>query len=842
MSTKTTFKRIALVAVAALGLGVVPAVTSASATTTLVTSITMTSTVAPAAGDNADNIQHTITFKTSTITTGSSTSIEPNVVLSSKPATSVLARNAAIDASGALTSGKWQLSSAARTDATDHSPAVEAQGVEQNSTALTADTLGVQYAGLVNYLQVAYDVAGTYTWTVFNDSTNDGYVSGSDYSTTFTVVVSDLSGATASKATISATNAKSGLSGGNATWGSLVKITLTDAAGNAITPGPAGGVRVTASGSAVVKYVNASYSSALTSSSYTLGSSDFDSSGRAWVNITNATAETVLVSLTGVGALATSFTAPAALTLTFSAATGEATPKTFATAVAVADGGNLATTTAAAASTNGVYTALSTATNALSFLTGNASVTAGAEDIIKVTDTSGKITGKSGARYDLEVSGSATAAAAGLFSISPAWSATGQTATFTVNAGTATHTITATAPTTTTITVDSADYIRAATATKQSFTVSVVDEFGNAKSNVTVTASIAGRNSTVSVASGVTDASGEAVISYTDVSTSTTSLTDTITFTAASGVTDTATVVYTATALLGVDKILLTTPSTKAQGATGAGDPTDTKQFSEIVATVGGATGGAVDVIALVTNSDAVGIQGVPVTFTVAGTGVAIRSDMVTVYTDATGKATSKLYAWTSGDFTVTATYGTKSDDAVSSWRQTDESRTIAAKVEGGIITATVKDRYGNPVSGAAVSASRTGTGFFGSGSTTVAGTLTNSAGNAEFVYVGAGTVTLNLGATTAELSYQQSIDASGKVGTTATTATVAGTATTAEKGVGASLAPAGIHSVSVAVDAPNVAADNAQAATDAAAEATDAANAATDAANAAAEAADAEK
>jgi len=334
MSTKTTFKRVALVAVAALGLGVVPAVTSASATTTLVTSITMTSTVAPAAGDNADNIQHTVTFKTSTTTTGSSTSIEPNVVLSSKPATSVLARNTTILTSGssALTKGTWQLSSAARTSATNHDPAVEAQGVEQDSTALSADTLGVQYAGLVNYLQVAYDVAGTYTWTVFNDSTNDGYISGSDYSTTFTVVVSDLSGATASKATISATNAKSGLSGGNATWGSLVKITLTDAAGNAITPGPAGGVTVTASGSAVVKYVNASYSSALTSSSYTLGSSDFDSSGRAWVNITDATAETVLVTLTGVGALATSFTAPAALTLTFSAATGEATPKTFATA------------------------------------------------------------------------------------------------------------------------------------------------------------------------------------------------------------------------------------------------------------------------------------------------------------------------------------------------------------------------------------------------------------------------------------------------------------------------------------------------------------------------------
>ena len=55
--------------------------------------------------------------------------------------------------------------------------------------------------------------------------------------------------------------------------------------------------------------------------------------------------------------------------------------------------------------------------------------------------------------------------------------------------------------------------------------------------------------------------------------------------------------------------------------------------------------------------------------------------------------------------------------------------------------------------------------------------------------------------------------------------------------GVGATIAPAGVQSVSVSVTGLP---DNAQAAADAAAEATDAANAATDAANAAAEAADA--
>jgi NAD(P)-dependent dehydrogenase (short-subunit alcohol dehydrogenase family) len=94
--------------------------------------------------------------------------------------------------------------------------------------------------------------------------------------------------------------------------------------------------------------------------------------------------------------------------------------------------------------------------------------------------------------------------------------------------------------------------------------VNVDNQFGANMSNVAVSAAIAGRNSTVNVASAISNASGNAVLTYTDASTSTTSLTDTLTFTAASGVTDTASVTYTSLAGLGVSTVLATTSQTSA--------------------------------------------------------------------------------------------------------------------------------------------------------------------------------------------------------------------------------------------------------------------------------------
>jgi len=258
-----------------------------------------------------------------------------------------------------------------------------------------------------------------------------------------------------------------------------------------------------------------------------------------------------------------------------------------------------------------------------------------------------------------------------------------------------------------------------------------------------------------------------------------------------------------------------------------------------------GAAGTTATVTAEVLDANGVGMAGVPVTFTVAGTTAAILSTKVTVYTGAAGTAASSVYAWKSGAYVVTATAGGKSATDTVHFAQTEPTyaRTIAATVSGATVTATVLDRYGNPVPNVTVWATKTGTGYFGSGSSTASGT-TNAAGTVDFYVNGSASVKVALGSTlAADTEFGQSSSAVGYVcqdagcTTALTTAATVGTTTTAETGVGASLAPAGVNSATVSVEAGVTAAETAA---DAAAEATDAANAATDAANAAAEAADA--
>jgi len=92
MSTKTTFKRVALVAVAALGLGVLtsvaPATAAQSAVTGYVTSIAATTANAPVAGVNGTETIHTVYFKTST--TSASVTVNPRAILTSVPAGSTM--------------------------------------------------------------------------------------------------------------------------------------------------------------------------------------------------------------------------------------------------------------------------------------------------------------------------------------------------------------------------------------------------------------------------------------------------------------------------------------------------------------------------------------------------------------------------------------------------------------------------------------------------------------------------------------------------------------------------------------------------------------------------------
>ena len=363
--------------------------------------------------------------------------------------------------------------------------------------------------------------------------------------------------------------------------------------------------------------------------------------------------------------------------------------------------------------------------------------------------------------------------------------------------------------------------------------VNLKDNFKRAYANQTMSASVTGRNPTTVNKTALTDALGMTSFTFTDANTTSVITSDTISVTGGSAA-------KTATVLYGT----VNAPSTITLTSTGDTDVIAGTTKTDIDAGYAGATGTSATASAVVKNSAGSAVAGVAVTFTVTGlVGAEVHTTKATVYTDATGTAASNISSYAAGMATVTATAGTATatDNIYFSQQTITEVRTIAMSAVGGLVTATVKDRYGNPIKGVTVDATRTGTGYFGAGASTAQG-LTDSNGVVEFNFVGSATVKV---AFTSSI-YGQSYAAAGydldAVNGTAITASAAGTAATNQKGLGAAMAPAGINSASAAVASvvDTSTADAATAAADAAAEATDAANAATDAANAAAEAADA--
>ncbi len=207
-----------------------------------------------------------------------------------------------------------------------------------------------------------------------------------------------------------------------------------------------------------------------------------------------------------------------------------------------------------------------------------------------------------------------------------------------------------------------------------------------------------------------------------------------------------------------------------------------------------------------------------------------------TLAVDADGYAAFRILATAPGSLTFTATSGTVSSTItlVVAVPAKDAGRTVAitgaatatANSDGVPMTVTVKDRYGNAVSGVSLTLSATGVAAFAGGATTQS-FVTDSAGTYTFM---AKSFTAAGGAGTFKASASDAGDSAsiaGYVGPTAVDSTLA----------------AGVSSATATVTfaaGEDAATASAQAATDAAAEAIDAANAATDAANLAAEAADA--
>ena len=793
MSTKTTFKRIALVAVASLGFGVLTSVAPASAAEVAAASVTAgaVTTVHPS-GRTGVAVSATVTWTVATGNTDNDT-VNTAVAFVSKPATSTASVSQAV-AAGTGT-----------------------DGVTGGLFTMDGTTGGTA----TSTITFTPDVAGTYSVVAWHDRNLNGLLDTAEaYSTKDYTVVA---GSDAVAAAITNYNSTSVQSGSN---GALVRIALTNSAGAAASLGSFETIVLKTSGSAVVEGV----------SSLTLNRASFNGKGYAWVHVTDSAAEVTVLTVTGTTGPAVTGIALSS-SYTFKAAAGAitgaiATSNTTGVKVGTA---NVLNTTA------GAWTVDPTKSSTVGFKS-----TAAAAAVVKavVTDVSGILTGLATAAYDVPV----TADADGVVAYSaPAFTPLVATKNYTVKFGsnandTITVTATASAPAASgDVTKDQAATLRAVVGSSVTLSVVIKDGFGIAAPNQAVAVSVSGRNAQVVTQNSVTDASGRVTFTYTDAPlTGVTATSDTVTFDGPSSADASFTVNYVTT--LGVTSVKVTSPNTTA------GVANTTLVNSAIHTGYAGAQATTAAVSAKVPDVNGSIVVGVPVTFTVSGTGAAVLSTKVVAYTDATGVATSAVYGWVAGTYTVTATAGAVSGTGSISFAQetATSARTISASAEGAIVTALVKDRFGNPVKGVTIYATKTGAGYFGNGLSSTSGT-TNSAGKVEFnVTGGNATVTVSTvdPSAPAGTTYGQTAAAKGydidATNGTALTASAAGTSVKAEVGVGASYDAAGVASATADIAGAATATDAANAAADAAAEATDAANAATDAANAAAEAADA--
>ena len=374
------------------------------------------------------------------------------------------------------------------------------------------------------------------------------------------------------------------------------------------------------------------------------------------------------------------------------------------------------------------------------------------------------------------------------------------------------------------------------------FSVKATDLFGRILASQPVTMTVSGRNTLSQTV--VTDATGFAAFTYTDAGTTATATADAVSFgatnAAGAATAATRTITYIATA------IAVGTVSLSADATTRTVDNVQSD------AAFGYAAAGAVATLKATVRlaTGAVAGSGVLVTFN-GGTSDLFVDGVNTAVTDTNGEATATVYRNLAGTSTYTATSGGVTSAATSGtkWSNTDStdaryttitSDPATAKSQGVIrVTAKVTDRWGNPVNNVSLSLTEEGAGRLyagvaATGTTTTTGTyswdLTSLAGETGSNVV---TVLVTQGST-------QISNPAGYVGTAAVTGVTAGTKSASTTVTFTADTSTSTADALLALAQALGTRDQASATVDAAAEATDAANAATDAANAAAEAADA--
>jgi trimeric autotransporter adhesin len=877
MSTKTTFKRIALVAVAALGFGMLSVVPSNAASAASITIGTV-----PTARPGQTVAVPVTVFLPAGLTQGTDT-ITVNIEATAAPLQGGSANAASLFNSGATANannaGALLSFSSTPTGVTPSSTPTVTGGtgvagrivlprdgtMTTSGTGFAAATSGVYTPTAANIAAGSFtlqalitpDVVGNYSFLVSTSAHTSAVAAAASYRAGDVNVSFSLTAGTNTVTGVTLTPLAGSSILADSPNGIPVRVTLTGgllSGVEGINLTATGGGRIAPSNGAVPgSFAAAGATTALTAASFAGGSSAI-----IWLRSAVTTAETINLVATS-AAMATSVTA--SRTFSTTAQAGDAT--NVITLQAPTAGAATAPTFAANNVTGGTagtstYTVSTTSTSqrigyTTPALSTAALVTAsGTDGYVTVTDTLGLLTGVPGLVYDLPysvafgltASGGAMTFAANMANV-PA-STTAYTVAFPQGSAatvgtTAAQTITfrAAAPTSTggTIRVTPAATILAAPGAALALTATVRDQFGSTILNAPISVRTTGRNNPADTAAN-TGATGSYTFTTADASTSTINLVDTVTFSSGSATPSSVSITYRDAA---VDKVTVTGGNTTAS----VNALTNTVNGISVGSSTAGAEAGAITITATVVDSLGNALAGVPVSFTVAGTGVAFTSTSATRYTGSTGTATGSLYAWLNGTYTYTVTAGGKSTTGTATFGSiaAGNARVISATVAGDIVTGTAVDRFGNtvanvPLWAVATGGANIGGSFVATGSTGANGTLSWVVSGSGDVRVTAVDPSLPAGSVAA----QTCALAGNRTCATATTAAAAyaastvGTATTAETNVGATFAPAGVASATVTVAGDNAA----QAAADAAAEATDAANAATDAANAAAEAADA--
>jgi len=444
-------------------------------------------------------------------------------------------------------------------------------------------------------------------------------------------------------------------------------------------------------------------------------------------------------------------------------------------------------------------------------------------------------------------------------------------------------------------------YAKAVTGSTQTVTAKVVDQFGVAVSGANVWFSVTGYN-TVASTLKTTNATGVATFTYTDAKA--TGGTDAISVVAASPTSTTTLdpvlthITYGTAYSVGTVKLVNSgtayTDGNKINGASATLDSATTVGAGKITAT------------ATVKDANGAILIGVPVTFSVSAGGYSLDSTS-TVWTSSSGVASATFGGSTTGTVTISAVAGSVTATTPVTFINTSSDARILSlsaptvSLVGGKtaqVIATVKDLYGNVVPGAAVRVTYAGTagrvqavgGIIGSeaktgtnGTTTIdisaytseAGlgtlkaaisngdatdetvtTLANDGVTAYPAAVVSASTTVTVTAAPVDTSAVDATKAAQAALAAAQTAlakqitdfaaaqaaaaTAAATAAADKAAADKAAAAAAVTAAAATAVQTQAAIDAAQAATDASNEATDAANAATDAANNAMDSADA--